>query len=107
MEPANGRPETSGNRRITGGACGINAANGSYYKYWWNLPGSRHNKGNTFSFADCHVEHWQWHGTAVLTYTGPSQAGDNSDDLPRTEAGTVRAFSPPCAGRLPVIKLTI
>jgi prepilin-type processing-associated H-X9-DG protein len=80
---------------ITGGTCAINAINGNYASEWWNLPGSRHNKGNTFSFADGHVEHWQWHGTAVLTYVSGNQPGDKSDDLPRTEAGTVRAFSPP------------
>jgi prepilin-type N-terminal cleavage/methylation domain-containing protein/prepilin-type processing-associated H-X9-DG protein len=80
---------------VTGGTCAINAANGSYAGNWWNLPGSRHNKGNTFSFADGHVEYWRWHGASVLTYTGGNQPGDNSDDLPRTEAGTVRAFAQP------------
>ena len=58
-------------------------------KTWWNLPASRHNKGCNFSFADGHAEHWAWHGTAVLTYTGPYQAADNSDDLRRVMAGTI------------------
>ncbi len=80
---------------VTGGTCGINAINGSYSDEWWNLPGSRHNKGCTFSFADGHVELWKWHGTAVLTYVPGTIYGDKSDDLPRVEAGTVLAFSPP------------
>lgn len=56
---------------------------------WWNLPGSRHNKGCNFSFADGHAEHWAWHGTAVLTFTAFYQAADTSDDLPRVRAGTI------------------
>jgi len=62
---------------------------------WWNLPGSRHNKDCPFSFADGHVELWLWHGTAVLTFVGGNQPGDNSDDLSRVEVGTVLANSPP------------
>ena len=58
-------------------------------KEWWNLPGSRHSHGCTFSFADGHMELWKWHGTAVLTYTGPDKPADNSDDLPRIQTGTV------------------
>jgi prepilin-type N-terminal cleavage/methylation domain-containing protein/prepilin-type processing-associated H-X9-DG protein len=56
---------------------------------WWNLPGSRHNKGCTLSFADGHAEIWKWHGTAVLTYVSGTILADNSDDLPRVQAGTV------------------
>ena len=58
-------------------------------KLWWNLPGSRHSRGCTFSFADGHAEFWKWHGTAVLNYTGADQAADNSDDLARVQTGTV------------------
>ena len=61
---------------------------GSGQNRWWNLPGSRHNRGTTFSFADGHAEFWKWHGTAVLTFTGYYQAADNSDDLPRVQACT-------------------
>ena len=55
---------------------------------WWNLPGSRHNSGTTWSFADGHAEYWKWHGTAVLTFTGYYQAADNSDDLARVQTCT-------------------
>ncbi len=55
---------------------------------WWNLPGSRHNKGTTWSFADGHAEYWKWHGTAVLTFTGYYQPADSSDDLARVQACT-------------------
>ena len=55
---------------------------------WWNLPGSRHGKGTVWSFADGHAEHWKWHGTAVLTFTGYYQPADSSDDLARVQACT-------------------
>jgi prepilin-type processing-associated H-X9-DG protein len=58
-------------------------------RLWWNLPGSRHSHGCTFSFADGHEEFWKWHGNAVLTYTGPDLPADNSDDLSRVQTGTV------------------
>jgi prepilin-type processing-associated H-X9-DG protein len=55
---------------------------------WWNYPGSRHNKGTTWSYADGHAEYWKWHGTAVLTFTGYYKAADTSDDLSRVQACT-------------------
>lgn len=64
---------------------------GSGQNRWWNLPGSRHNKGTTWSFADGHAEYWKWHGTAVLTFNAYYQAADpvgTSDDLPRVQACT-------------------
>jgi prepilin-type N-terminal cleavage/methylation domain-containing protein/prepilin-type processing-associated H-X9-DG protein len=27
---------------------------------WWDMPSNRHNQGANLSFADGHVEHWQW-----------------------------------------------
>jgi prepilin-type processing-associated H-X9-DG protein len=68
---------------------------GSGQNEWWNLPGSRHNKGTTWSFADGHEEIWKWHGSAVLTFTAYYQAADpvppaagSSDDLARVQADT-------------------
>ena len=64
---------------------------GSGQNEWWNLPGSRHTKGTTWSFADGHAEYWRWHGTAVLTFTAYYQPADpvgTSDDLPRVQACT-------------------
>ena len=67
---------------------------GSGQNRWWSLPGSRHNKGTTWSFADGHVEYWKWHGTAVLTFNAYYQAADpvsgpgSSDDLARVQACT-------------------
>jgi prepilin-type N-terminal cleavage/methylation domain-containing protein/prepilin-type processing-associated H-X9-DG protein len=55
---------------------------------WWNYPGSRHNKGTTWSFADGHAEYWKWHGTAVLSFTGYYKPADNSDDLRRVQECT-------------------
>jgi prepilin-type N-terminal cleavage/methylation domain-containing protein/prepilin-type processing-associated H-X9-DG protein len=80
---------------VTGGTCAIYPADGQNYMYWWNIPASRDEKGNTFSFADGHVEHWKWHGTTILTTTNSGTPGDSSDDLPRTEACTVHANTPP------------
>jgi prepilin-type N-terminal cleavage/methylation domain-containing protein/prepilin-type processing-associated H-X9-DG protein len=59
---------------------------GSGQNRWWNLPGSRHNNGTTWSFADGHAEQWKWHGSAVLTYTAAYQPADTSDDLARVQA---------------------
>jgi prepilin-type N-terminal cleavage/methylation domain-containing protein/prepilin-type processing-associated H-X9-DG protein len=70
------------------GCFGIHPASSSAHS-WWNLPGSRHNHGCTFSFADGHAAIWKWHGTAVLTYTSTDQPADWSDDLPRVQAGTI------------------
>jgi prepilin-type N-terminal cleavage/methylation domain-containing protein/prepilin-type processing-associated H-X9-DG protein len=67
---------------------------------WWNLPGIRHNKGATFSFADGHADYYKWHGTAIITDNAlspstiqngflPADPVGTSDDLPRVQAGTV------------------
>ncbi|HTV43052.1 MAG TPA: type II secretion system protein [Candidatus Sulfotelmatobacter sp.] len=68
---------------------------GSGENEWWNTPGSRHDRGTTWSFADGHCEYWKWHGTVVPTqevnpydgYTHYAPA-DSSDDLARVQAGT-------------------
>ncbi|MGH7942184.1 MAG: hypothetical protein ACREFR_14045, partial [Limisphaerales bacterium] len=66
---------------------------GDPHNEWWNLPGSRHDNGTTWSFADGHVEYWKWHGSAVLKFRGPYQDADppppapgSSDDLSRVQA---------------------
>ncbi len=52
------------------------------YYDWWNLPGCRHNKGCTFSFADGHVEYLKWRGTVVLTFiSNPGQTAVTSADF--------------------------
>ena len=60
---------------------------GSGENEWWNLPGSRHDKGTTWSFADGHVEYWKWHGTSVLTFTAYYQAAIRR--RPRPAARTI------------------
>jgi prepilin-type N-terminal cleavage/methylation domain-containing protein/prepilin-type processing-associated H-X9-DG protein len=62
---------------------------------WWNLPGSRHNRGTTWSFFDGHTEYYKWHGSVVVANqnngTGGAGSGnfpgDSSDDLARVQAG--------------------
>jgi prepilin-type N-terminal cleavage/methylation domain-containing protein/prepilin-type processing-associated H-X9-DG protein len=66
----------------------VSVVGGPHDGTWWNLPGSRHSNGTTFSFADGHAEYWKWHGTAVLTFKGYFQAADSSDDLARVQACT-------------------
>jgi prepilin-type N-terminal cleavage/methylation domain-containing protein/prepilin-type processing-associated H-X9-DG protein len=39
---------------------------------WFDMPADRHNQGGNLSFADGHVEHWQWKTPKV--FTGYSQA---------------------------------
>lgn len=50
---------------------------------WWDLPGSRHSKGCTISFADGHTEIWHWLDPYVLT--GSSSATPDRD-LARVQA---------------------
>jgi len=54
---------------------------------WDNLPGSRHTRGCTLSFADGHVEYWKWKGTSVFTFQGYGASAPAGDpDLQRLEA---------------------
>ena len=44
---------------------------------WRNLPADRHSQGCNFSFADGHVEHWQWKSAKGDASAG--NAGDKAD----------------------------
>jgi len=48
---------------------------------WKNSPGTRHTHGGTFSFADGHVERWQWRGLnqELVYYVTPTGAGQLDD----------------------------
>jgi len=51
------------------------------WNQWKNCPGVRHNRGCTFSFADGHVERWQWLGlnqelSGNVTPSGAEQTSD-------------------------------
>ena len=85
---------------VDDGAFAIDPA-GSGQNRWWNLPGSRHNKGTVWSFADGHVEYWRWHGGAVTTFKSLQQPADklapdpaSSDDLARVQACTSPQATP-------------
>jgi len=59
---------------------------------FWNLPASRHNKGDDFSFADGHAEHWKWQGGAIIA--------DNA--LPDTGGGSIGSgYDAPCPANDP------
>ena len=49
------------------------------YNYWWNVPGSRHDRGSVFSFADGHVEYRKWLGSYLpgnyMQTSGPGNGG--------------------------------
>jgi prepilin-type processing-associated H-X9-DG protein len=49
---------------LTAGGASIDPTQGS--ANFWNLPASRHNNGCNLSFADGHVDHWKWFGSAIL-----------------------------------------
>ena len=59
----------------------------SYYNdYWLDLAADRHNRGANLSFADGHVEHWQWKAPKVFYGAWwPSISEDDLDDLHRLE----------------------
>jgi prepilin-type N-terminal cleavage/methylation domain-containing protein/prepilin-type processing-associated H-X9-DG protein len=50
---------------------------------WWKLPGTRHNKSATFSFADGHAECHKWMGRSVATVVSPGYDQDTPGDIPR------------------------
>jgi len=61
---------------IDNGALSVSAP---YAWEWDNLPASRHNLGDTISFADGHAEYWKWKGTSVFKfsfYGQPTPAND-------------------------------
>ncbi len=60
--------------------------------YWWNLPGSRHDKGCIFSFADGHVEYHKWLGTAVSGSSWQTQGAGNNGQTGLTST-TIQAVT--------------
>ena len=62
---------------------------------WWDIPANRHNQGCNLSFADGHVEHWQWKAPKQVTVPRGSiqaVAADEWDDYNRLEAGFRQNF---------------
>ena len=73
---------------IDNGACGIyplglNPA--APYLGYWNVPGTRHNKGCVLTFADGHGEAWKWRGPYIFKPVSQlkfsSTAADDRDAL--------------------------
>jgi prepilin-type N-terminal cleavage/methylation domain-containing protein/prepilin-type processing-associated H-X9-DG protein len=50
---------------IQNGALGIEPRATGVAQYW-NLPGSRHNRGGNLTFADGHAEGWRWRGNRIV-----------------------------------------
>ena len=55
---------------------------------WFDAPPIRHENGNTFSFADGHVEYWKWRDKRttdpLMTY-GPSPVQEGNEDLHKVQ----------------------
>ncbi len=93
--------------QVSGGAFGIwgegdmadggNPQTGNPTGTWWNVPATRHDNGCTFSFADGHVEYWNWKGHYVWGGGGPNPADAASTmyDLPRIMACEFQVNSTP------------
>ncbi|OHB54545.1 MAG: hypothetical protein A2173_01210 [Planctomycetes bacterium RBG_13_44_8b] len=52
---------------------------------WWDLPAGRHSQGCNFSFADGHVEHWQWAAPKIFTELGQLVRQDEIEDFLRVQ----------------------
>ena len=46
---------------------------------WFDAPPRRHGKGNTFSFADGHVEYWKWADQRTREYDSDDDQEGNED----------------------------
>ncbi len=46
---------------------------------WFNIPAWRHENGDTFAFADGHVEYWKWRGTLPVMNTPASNPASLQD----------------------------
>jgi prepilin-type N-terminal cleavage/methylation domain-containing protein/prepilin-type processing-associated H-X9-DG protein len=53
---------------IDNGAIGIQAMGSltTPYLRFWNVPGTRHNRGCNLSFGDGHAEYWKWQGPYIF-----------------------------------------
>jgi prepilin-type N-terminal cleavage/methylation domain-containing protein/prepilin-type processing-associated H-X9-DG protein len=55
--------------------------------HWWDVVAGNHDNGDNLSFADGHVEYWQWKDPDTLTYAGGHFASDpGSVDCDRLRA---------------------
>jgi len=58
---------------------------------WWDPPPIRHNDGTTFSFADGHVEHWQWKDPRTIEFGqrigALSELQPDNQDIRNTQLG--------------------
>jgi prepilin-type N-terminal cleavage/methylation domain-containing protein/prepilin-type processing-associated H-X9-DG protein len=63
------------------------SATGYYWDYWLDLPADRHSQGASLSFADGHVEHWNWKAPKIFFDNAePAYSPNDLADLQRLEA---------------------
>ena len=54
--------------------------------YWLDIPADRHQRGCNLTFADGHVEHWQWRTAKNVLYLGaPAYNNTDLQDLRRLQ----------------------
>ena len=53
---------------------------------WWDDPPAQHNDGVTASFADGHVEYWQWQGADTIEF-GRTDTQRSNNRAPQTPEG--------------------
>jgi prepilin-type N-terminal cleavage/methylation domain-containing protein/prepilin-type processing-associated H-X9-DG protein len=51
------------------------------YGEWWDMPSNRHDQGANLSFADGHVEHWNW-VVPMIYSSGYVDNGPNAQPVP-------------------------
>jgi prepilin-type processing-associated H-X9-DG protein len=50
---------------------------------WWDMPSNRHDQGANLSFADGHVERWQWRVPMICTNDLPTVSAAQMPDYTR------------------------
>ncbi|MHC4324175.1 MAG: type II secretion system protein [Planctomycetota bacterium] len=60
---------------------------------WSNIPADRHSRGCDFSFADGHVEHWQWRYLKGRMQGNKAEHEADLADLRRLQSATLRQLN--------------
>lgn len=71
---------------IWDGTFGITSLDTYDADFWIDLPADRHSLGANLSFADGHVEHWQWQAHKIFQGPFPPYSADDLADLRRLQA---------------------
>ncbi len=65
---------------------GVFGPDSPWADYWLDLPADRHDQGANLSFADGHVEHWEWKAPKIFFGTfWPAYSPADLEDLQRLQ----------------------